>query len=164
MRDSTKLYIETELNCHIKVDMEACSENGYDWFDYFVNKNITEEDLKYINKCFYGYLTNTKPEEYDENIECDFSLIQLRVAETLFKNECDLNKIRKAHLLIDPDCDFSGDWSDEPGYEESYCIGGDTYLILEADDADYILRVDSDYYDNCDLSFEQADFIAKFEE
>lgn len=164
MRNSTKLYIETELNLHTRVDMEACAKNGYDWLEYFVNKNITEKDLEYINKCFYSYFANTKPEEYDENIGCDFLLIQLRVAEALFKNQCDLNKIRKAHLLMDPDFDLSGDWADNPGYEESYRIGGDTFLILEADNADYILRVESDYYDNCDLSLERADFVAKFEE
>ena len=161
MRDSTKLYIETELNHHIKVNMKKCAENDYDWFDYFVDKDIKEDNLECIEKCFYDYNMTHPEEELDK---CDFSLIQLRVAETLFKNGGSPNKVKKAHLFLDPEVDFSGNWSNDPGYEESYCIGGDCYLILEGEDADYILRVDSDYYDSCDLSLEAADFIAKFEE
>lgn len=161
MRDSTKLFLEVEANNHIKVDMEACAENGYDWDEYFINKDITKDDIERIDKCFGDY--NSPTWMTDEYEECEYSLIQLRVAETLFNNNINFSDINAIHLYLDPECEFSGNWSNDPGYEESYCLGGDCYLILEGKDADYILRIDSDYYDPNDTSLECAEFIGKFE-
>lgn len=180
MKDSTKLYIETELNGHIKVNMKKCENNGYDWFDYFVGKDITEGDLDYIHKldCYeyeddYDEEDDEYEDDYDEEDddyedeyeldECEYSLIQLKVARELYKNGGSPAKAKKAYLFLDPECDFSGDWSNDPGYEESYCLGGDCYLIVECEDADYILRVDSDFYET-NSEFENAEFIVKFEE
>lgn len=152
MRDSTKLFIETEIPDNLVVDMEACAENGYDWFEYFVP----------------GKSMNIQSKHKEKNRTERCRLVRLKMAEILFKNDIKFSDIKTARLYIDPECDTTDSWDDDPGYSISYWLFGECYLILEGKRADYIFKVDSDFYchsteyDDEDV-IDKVEFIGKFE-
>lgn len=184
MRTETKIWMDLNISkkSHKKVNMKKCADNGYDFKEYFINEELTdlseiEENLKHfhsyndnswleeVNDCEDDYDEDEDYEDdYDEeDAECEYSLIQLRVAKVLLENGTSPDKVKKVQLYLDLDsCDFSGDWADDPGYEETYCLGGEQcYLLIETEDGDYVLTINSDFYDSCDSDFETADLAFK---
>lgn len=158
MRDSTKLWIEVEGGDVLKVDTDACDENGYNYKEYFLNPEINERDLK------IDFSDEEQFEEWEEEIDeedSDKTLIQLKVSKVLEEINKKPDDVEKFHLYI-PTEYYYGNWDRTPGYEESYALGCGAFIVLEFVDQDAIIYINSDFYDSWDPDFESAELKGVF--
>ena len=143
LKTETKLWIESTIPDYTRVNIEISALSGHNWFEYFLADVDSEALDKFISwdyKDIYDFIDHT-----------DFTLIQMLIAKLFKDNNIKLSDITDIDLFIN-------DYGD--GCDESYCLY-EAYLICHSNKkVDYIIKVDSDYYDGYSENYERAELEA----
>lgn len=128
-------------------------DSGYFFEDYAKEETPLEE------------IDDDCDDDYDDE-PSEFSLIQLWVAKVLFENGSSPDKVNAIQLYCDDSEGYiqgeGSHWGNDPEYASSYSLCR-AYLIAETDDCDFLMSVDTDYYDCGDYGLEYAELVSKFE-